>query len=91
MIDIVDRQEELEVVFVDSPAVFRPAVGHDPQHGQIMLIVERQHPIVEQVGRRDRRLGGVEFGMCHLGIVVDIGLLIDTTDALEGFAPRRGY
>ena len=30
--DVVDRQNELTVVFVDPPAKFSAPVGHDPQH-----------------------------------------------------------
>jgi len=84
MINIVDRQEELEIVFVDTSAVFRAPVGHDPQHRQVVFFLEWQHPVVEQVGRRDRRLCGVEFGMGHLAIGVRIGLLVNAAHALEG-------
>ncbi len=83
MIDIVDGKEKLEVVFVDTPAVFRPSVGHDPQHRQVVFLMEWQHPVIEQVGSRDRRLGGVEFSVCHLGIGVHLGLLVDPPDALQ--------
>ena len=74
MIDIVDGQEELEVVLVHPPAILCAPVGHDPQHRQIVFFMEGQHPIVEQIGGRDRRLGGVELGLRDLGIGVHIGL-----------------
>ena len=40
MVDIVDRQEELEVMFVDAPAVLRAPVGHDPQHRQVVCCTQ---------------------------------------------------
>ena len=84
VIDVVDRQEELEVVFVNAATIFGAAIRHDPQHRQVVFFVEWQHPVVEQVGRGDRRLGGVEFGMGHLAIGVHVGLLVDPANALEG-------
>src|SRR6516164_4020833 len=48
------------------------------------LIIERQHPIVEDLGRGDRRLAVIEFGEGDLGIGIDEGLLIDPPDALQG-------
>ncbi len=84
MIDIVDCQEQLEVVFVDTPAVFRAPVGHNPQHRQVMLIMERQHPVIEQIGGGDRRLGGVELSMRHLAIGVDIERVLAAQTARMG-------
>jgi hypothetical protein len=45
VVDVVGRQEELEVVLVGPAAIFRAPVSHDPQHRQVMLIMERQHPV----------------------------------------------
>lgn len=84
VVDIVDRQEELKVVFVDAPAIFRAAIRHDPQHRQIVFFMERQHPVVEKIGGGDRGLGGVELGLSHFAVGVHIGLLIDPSNALEG-------
>ena len=72
------------VVLVHSPAVFRAPVGHDPQHRQVVLVMERQHPVIEQVGGGDRRLGGVELGLRDLGIGIDIALLVDPPHPLQG-------
>ena len=83
VIDVIDRQQELEVVFVDAATIFGAAIRHDPQHRQIMFIVERQHPVVEQISCRDRRLGGVELGMGHLAIDVHVGLLINRPTPLR--------
>jgi len=89
VVDIVDRQEELEVVFVDAPTIFRSPVGHDPQHWQVMLIVEWQNSVVEQVSRGDRCFGCVELGLRHLGIGIHIGLLVDASDAFDGAHIKR--
>ncbi len=48
--DVVECKEELEVVFVDAPAIFRASVGHDPQHRQVVFLMERRHPVIEQIG-----------------------------------------
>ena len=42
-----------------------------------MRLEERQHTIIEQIGRRDRRLSVVELGKAYLGVGIDEGLLID--------------
>ena len=83
VVNVVDCQEELVVVFVDPAAVFGSAVGQNAQHRKVVFLMERQHPIVEQISRSYRRFGGVELGMCHLAIGVHIGLLIDPPDTLE--------
>ncbi len=49
-----------------------------------MFLIKGQHPIIEHIGCRDRRFGGVELGVGDLGIGVDIGLLIDPSDTLQG-------
>ena len=49
-----------------------------------MLFIERQYPVVEQVSRRNGRLGRVQLGVGDLAIGVDIGLLVDAANALEG-------
>ena len=84
VINVVDRKEELDVVFFDAATIFGATIGHDPQHRQVVFIVEWQHPVVEQVRRRDRRLGGGEFGIGNLVISVQVGLLVDPANALEG-------
>ena len=48
-----------------------------------MLVEERHHPVVEQVGGGDRGLAVVELGEGHLGVGVDEGLLVDPPDALQ--------
>jgi len=89
VIDIVDHLEELESVLVGPAAMFRAPVGHDPQHRQIVLIMERQDLVIEQVSSSDRRLGGVKLGMRHLAIGVDIGLLVYPSDAFERADVKR--
>jgi hypothetical protein len=48
-----------------------------------VLLEERQRTVVEQIGRRDRRLAIVELGEGDLGVGVDEGLLINAPNALE--------
>jgi hypothetical protein len=47
-----------------------------------VLIVERHHPVVEDLGGGDRCLAIVQFSKGDLGIGVDDGLLIEPADAL---------
>ena len=48
-----------------------------------MLVVERHHPVVEELGGGDRRLAVVELGEGDLGVGVDEGLLVDAPDPLQ--------
>ena len=53
-----------------------------PQHRQPVLLIERQHLVIEHAGCRDRGFGFVEFGLGDLGVCIDTGPLIDPADAL---------
>jgi hypothetical protein len=48
-----------------------------------VLVVERHHPVIEDLGRGDRRLAIVKLGEGHLGVGVDDGLLVDPPDPLQ--------
>jgi hypothetical protein len=48
-----------------------------------VLLEERQHTVIEQIGRRDRRFAIVEFGKADLGVGVDEGLLVDASNTLQ--------
>jgi len=48
-----------------------------------VLVIEWQDPVVQEIGRRDRRLAVVELGKRDLGVGVDKGLLVDPTHALQ--------
>ena len=84
MIDVVDCQEELEVVFIDPPTIFSPPICQNAQHRQIVFFMKRQNPVIEQVGRGDRSLGGVQVDLRDLAISIYIGLLINAPNTLEG-------
>ena len=51
--------------------------------------MKRQNPVIEQVGRGDRGLGGVPVDLRDLAISIFIGLLINAPNTLEG-ANREG-
>jgi hypothetical protein len=53
------------------------------QQLDIVLLEERQHTVIEQIGRRDGRLAVVELGKAYLGVGVDEGLLVDASNALQ--------
>ena len=48
-----------------------------------MLLEEREHAVVQQIGRGDRRLAIVEFGAGNLGVGIDEGLLVDPPNPLQ--------
>jgi hypothetical protein len=48
-----------------------------------VLLEERQHTVIEQIGRRDGRLAVIELGKTYLGIGVDEGLLVDASNTLQ--------
>jgi hypothetical protein len=83
MIDVLDGEVELVFVSFGIAAVLAAAVGQHAQELDIVAVEERDHPIIEQIGRRDRRLAIVQLGASHLGVGVDEGLLIDAPNALQ--------
>jgi hypothetical protein len=74
---------------VVDAAVFGAAVSQDARQRNVVLVKERQHSIVQEVRRRDRRLLRVELRGRDLRIRIDEGLLIDAPDALEGADVER--
>jgi hypothetical protein len=48
-----------------------------------MLFEERQHPVVQNLRRGDRRLAVVELGEDHLGVGIDEGLLITAANTFH--------
>ena len=48
-----------------------------------MLLEQRHHPIIEQIGGRDRGLAIVKLGASNLGVGIDEGLLVDAANALQ--------
>jgi hypothetical protein len=67
VVDILDRQVEL-VFMALAAAELGAAVGQYPRQPDAVLIIERQHPVVEDFGRGDRRLAVVELGKGDLGV-----------------------
>ncbi len=44
---------------------------------------ERDHAVIEEIGRGDRRLAMVELGEGDFGVGVDKGLLVDASHPLQ--------
>ena len=63
MIDIVDGQKQLIVVGLCTATVLSSTVRQYLQYRQIMRLVERQNPIIQQVSRRDRRFGRIQLAL----------------------------
>ena len=83
MLDVIQGQIELVVMRFRLAAILGATIGQDADHAHALFGEERQHPVVEQIGSRDRRLGGVELGRSPLGVGIDEGLLVNPADALE--------
>ncbi len=62
VIHVFYRQVQLVLVAVRGPAVLRPPIGEHPIERNAGLLEERHHPIIEQVGGRQRGLAIRELG-----------------------------
>ena len=82
VVDILDGEVELIFVTIVGTAILGATIGQDPIDMDRVVVEERDHPIIEDVGRGQRRLACVELGKAHLGVGVDHRLLIDPPDAL---------
>src|ERR1700751_3043382 len=83
MIDVLDSKVKLVFVSLRVATILAAAVGQYAQKLDIMLFEERQHPIIEQICRRDRRLAIVKLSASDLGVGIDEGLLVDAANALQ--------
>ncbi len=83
MIDVLDGKVKLVFVPLRVAAVLTATVSQHPQEFDFMLLEQWQHPIVEQIRRRDRRLAIVQLGASNFGIGIDKGLLVDAANTLQ--------
>jgi hypothetical protein len=63
-------------------AVFRAAIRQYAAQRNALLLETRKDPIIQQIGRCDRRLR-IELREADLRVRVDEGLRVDSTDALQ--------
>ena len=64
-------------------AILGSSIGQYPQHGQLVLLVKRQNTFIEKVCSGNWRLAGIELGMCHLAVGINVGLLINPPNTFE--------
>ena len=64
-------------------AILGAAVGQHALQGNAVLLVEWDHPVIEQVCGGDRRLAVVQLGEADLCVCVDERLLVDPSDAFQ--------
>jgi len=83
VVDVLDGEVERVLVPLWAAAKLGAAVGQYPLQLDLVLVVERHHAVVQQVGGGDRGLAVVELGKGHLGVGVDEGLLIDPPHPLH--------
>jgi hypothetical protein len=77
VIDVFHRQVQFVLMALGSATVFGATVGQNPAQRNLLLVEERNHPVIEQIGRHQRGLAIVELGERQLGVSVKEGLLVD--------------
>src|SRR5262249_2565117 len=83
VIDVLNGKVEL-VFMALGPAKLGAAISQHSRQADAVLIIERYHPAIEDLGPRDRGPPVIQFRKGDFGIGVDHGLLIDPADALQG-------
>ena len=68
VIDVFHGPVQFLLMPLGCAAVLGPAVGQDAIQRAFMLVEERQPPIIQQIGRRDRRLPIIEFRKPDLAV-----------------------
>ena len=53
-------------MLISPPAVFGASVCHDAQDRKFVFLIKGQHTVIEHIGGRDGRFGGVELGVGNL-------------------------
>jgi hypothetical protein len=82
VVNVLDCQVELVSVAL-AAAELSAAIGQHLAEPDRVLVVERHHPVVEDLGCGDRRLAVIELGEGDLGVGVDKGLLANASDPLQ--------
>jgi len=80
MIHVLDREVELVFVMFGIAAIFGAPIRQHAQELHLAGIKERDHAVIEQIGRGDRRLAVIELGEGNLRVGIDEGLLGDCQD-----------
>ena len=83
MLDLADRQVQLVRVVQRSTAVLPAVVGEEVFDLDAVLLVERQHAVVEDVDGRHRQLREVELAEGQRAVGVDDRLHVDPADTLD--------
>src|SRR5262249_23826463 len=83
VIDVLDREIKLVLVPFGVAAELAAAVSQHAQELDIVLVEERQHSVIEQIGGGDGRLAVIELGKADLSVGVDEALLVDASNTLQ--------
>lgn len=87
VLDVLQRQQQLVGMTFGLAAELATVVGQYRFDGNPERVVERQHPLVQQIARRDRHLETVALGERQAAEGVDDHLDVDLAHALEGDVP----
>lgn len=83
MINVLDREIQFILVSFGCPAVLRAAIREHSIQGDFVMLEERQHSVIQQLGGSQRRFPVIQLGKSDFAVGIDEGLLIDPPDALE--------
>jgi len=72
VVNVLHRQVQLVLVMFTLPAVFRAAIRSAPAAADVMLLEERQYPVIEQIRRHQRVLAIIKLSESDLGIGVSV-------------------
>lgn len=80
---VLDSQIQLELMVLPCATVLSPPVCEDAQQWGIILLIDRQYPVVEHIGGNQGYLAVIELSGGHLGVRVYKGLLIDLSHTFD--------
>ena len=83
VVDVIQRK--IQLIFVMRPIATElcTTVCENPQDGDPLSLIEREHPIIQQIRCNQRRLLGIEITHRMPAVTVDVGLLVDATHSLH--------
>jgi hypothetical protein len=83
MIKVLDSEIPFMLMALRRPAVLLAASREDSVEGNLMLLKEWQHPIIESISGRDRRFPVIPLGKPDFAVGIDEGLLVDPSPGVE--------
>ena len=80
VIDILYGQVELIFVVLSGSTIFSTSIGQDTHQRNIVLLIKRQHLVVERISCHQSIFPIIKFGESHSAVGIYEGLLINLAD-----------